>query len=66
MFPLFLKLKGRLCLVVGAGRGGEGKLKRLLRVGACVTVVAPRATAGVQGLAKTAQIIWRKYKFTAK
>ena len=66
MFPLFLKLQGRPCLLVGAGRVGEGKLKSLLRAGARVKVVAPRATEGVQRLAKSAEIVWRKRKFTAR
>jgi precorrin-2 dehydrogenase/sirohydrochlorin ferrochelatase len=66
MFPLFLKLEGRPCLLVGAGRIGEGKLKSLLRAGARVTVVAPIATAGVQRLAKSAEIVWHKRNFTAR
>lgn len=66
MFPLFLKLEGRPCLLVGAGRVGEGKLKSLLQAGARVTVVAPKATAGVQRLARSAEIVWRKRKFTAR
>jgi len=66
MFPLFLKLEGRHCLLVGAGRIGEGKLKSLLRAGARVTVVAPTVTAGVQRLAKSGEIVWHKRKFTAR
>jgi len=66
MFPLFLKLEGRPCLLVGAGRVGEGKLMSLLRAGARVTVVASKATAGVQRLAKSAEIIWCKRRFTAR
>jgi len=66
MFPLFLKLEGRPCLLVGAGRVGEGKLKSLLRAGARVNVVAPKAREGVQRLAKSAEIVWRKRKFTAR
>jgi len=66
MFPLFLKLEGRRCLLVGAGRVGEAKLQSLLRAGARVKVVAPRATAGVRRLAKAAEIVWRKRKFNAR
>jgi len=63
---MFLKLENRPCLVVGAGRVGERKLKSLLRVGARVTVVAPRGTAGVQRLAKSAAILWRRRSFSAR
>ena len=63
MFPIFLKLEGRSCLLVGAGRVGEGKLQSLLRAGARVTVVSPKATPGVRRLAKSGDIVWRKRKF---
>jgi precorrin-2 dehydrogenase / sirohydrochlorin ferrochelatase len=66
MFPLFLKLEGRPWLLVGAGCVGEGKLKSFLRGGARVKVVAPKATAGVRRLAKSAEIVWRKRKFIAR
>jgi precorrin-2 dehydrogenase/sirohydrochlorin ferrochelatase len=66
MFPLFLKLEGRPCLLVGAGRVAESKLMGLLQAGAGVTVVAPKATAGVQHLGKSGEIIWRQRKFTAR
>ena len=32
LFPIFLKLEGRTCLVVGAGPVGEGKIRSLLEV----------------------------------
>jgi precorrin-2 dehydrogenase/sirohydrochlorin ferrochelatase len=66
MFPLFLKLAGRPCLLVGAGRVAEGRLMGLLQAAGRVTVVAPRATAGVQHLGKSGEIIWRRGKFTAQ
>ena len=66
MFPMFVKLAGRPCLLVGAGRVGEGKLQSLLRAGARLTVVAPKATARVQRLAKLGEIVWRKRNFSAR
>jgi precorrin-2 dehydrogenase/sirohydrochlorin ferrochelatase len=45
MFPIFLKLERRHCLVVGAGSVAEGKIKGLLAAGASVQVVAPEANA---------------------
>jgi precorrin-2 dehydrogenase len=44
LFPLFLKLRGRRCLVVGAGKISEGKIAGLLEAGAQVRVIAPHAT----------------------
>jgi precorrin-2 dehydrogenase/sirohydrochlorin ferrochelatase len=63
LFPLFLKLKARKCLVVGAGAIGQSKIASLLDSGASVHVVAPRGTAKMQEWARKGQIRWRKRKF---
>jgi precorrin-2 dehydrogenase/sirohydrochlorin ferrochelatase len=63
LFPLFLKLKGRKCLVVGAGTIGQSKIASLLDAGAAVQVVAPRATAKIQEWARKEKIRWRKREF---
>jgi precorrin-2 dehydrogenase / sirohydrochlorin ferrochelatase len=51
MFPIFLKLEGRACLVVGAGTIAAPKIESLLRAGGAVTVVAPRVAAEVEAQA---------------
>ena len=48
MFPIFLKLEGKRCLVVGAGNVAEGKIRGLLEGGASVEVVAPEAVWQIQ------------------
>lgn len=58
LFPLFLKIVGRRCLVVGAGRVAEEKIEGLLRGGATLKVVAPRATARVRKWAREGKIRW--------
>ena len=47
LFPMFMKLTGRPCLVVGAGRIGEPKIGGLIETGACVHVVALEARSQV-------------------
>lgn len=59
LFPLFLKISGRQCLVVGAGRVAEEKTEGLLRGGASVRVVAPRATVRVRRWAREGKIRWQ-------
>jgi precorrin-2 dehydrogenase/sirohydrochlorin ferrochelatase len=63
LFPAFLKIAGRRCLVVGAGAVGEEKIGGLLRAGARVFVVAPHATRRVQSWAASGSIRWEARKF---
>jgi siroheme synthase-like protein len=58
LFPLFLKLQGKRCLVVGAGSIGLEKVESLLRCGASIRVVAPQAVARVQQLSSRGEIEW--------
>lgn len=63
VFPLFLKLKKRPCLVVGAGNIGESKIAGLLEVDAAVRVIAPEATPQVQSWAQAGNLDWRQRPF---
>jgi precorrin-2 dehydrogenase/sirohydrochlorin ferrochelatase len=53
---MFLKLAGRQCLVVGAGKVGEGKIAGVLDTGARIRVVSREATASVREWARGGQI----------
>ena len=63
LFPIFVKLVGRRCLVVGAGKSAEEKIAALLACGATVAVVAPSATPNVQSWAREQQLFWAKRQF---
>jgi len=63
LFPMFMKLEGRSCLVVGAGTIGEPKISSLIAAGASVRVVALDATAAVTGWARTGAITWEARAF---
>jgi precorrin-2 dehydrogenase/sirohydrochlorin ferrochelatase len=63
LFPAFLKLKGRRCLVIGAGPIAEEKNESLLRADADVRVVAPAATDCVRTWARAGKIRWDARKF---
>ncbi|HYL83052.1 MAG TPA: bifunctional precorrin-2 dehydrogenase/sirohydrochlorin ferrochelatase [Candidatus Angelobacter sp.] len=60
LFPMFLKLAGRPCLVVGAGAIAESKISGLLEAEAAVRVVAPKAAERVQSWADAKKITWLK------
>ncbi len=63
LFPAFIKLTGRRCLVVGAGPIAEAKIESLLQAHARVTVVAPRATKAIRKLSTTGKIQWGRRAF---
>jgi siroheme synthase-like protein len=63
LYPLFLKVEGRLALVVGAGPVAERKVEGLLASGARVRVVAPRATEAIEALARAGAIEHRARAF---
>jgi uroporphyrin-III C-methyltransferase/precorrin-2 dehydrogenase/sirohydrochlorin ferrochelatase len=63
LFPIFLKLAGRRCLVVGGGGVAETKMQGLLRCGAEVRVIAPQVTPGIRQAANSGLIGWDDRKF---
>jgi precorrin-2 dehydrogenase/sirohydrochlorin ferrochelatase len=63
LFPIFLKLEGRQCLVVGAGKIAAAKIPALLEAGAEVQVVAPQAGGTVAELADAGLIRWEERRF---
>jgi precorrin-2 dehydrogenase/sirohydrochlorin ferrochelatase len=63
LFPLFLKLESRRCLVVGAGKIADQKLDSLLSSGADLHVVAPQANERVRQLAASGRLTWHARTF---
>ncbi len=56
LFPMFMKLAGKQCLVVGAGKVGEPKIGGLIDTGARVHVVAIAASGQVREWASAGKI----------
>jgi len=63
LFPMFLKLSARPCLVVGAGTIAESKIASLLEAGGRVRVVAPEAIPQVRSWAQSNTIEWHQRSF---
>jgi len=62
---MFMKLEGRRCLVVGAGKVGEPKINSLIGTGARLHVVALEATEAVHAWARTGKITLEIRAFAA-
>jgi precorrin-2 dehydrogenase/sirohydrochlorin ferrochelatase len=56
LFPIFLKLTGRPCTVVGGGNLAESKIESLLTANARVIVIAPRTSARITALADSGEV----------
>jgi uroporphyrin-III C-methyltransferase/precorrin-2 dehydrogenase/sirohydrochlorin ferrochelatase len=64
-FPMFLKLEGRPCLVVGGGDVAARKVSLLLRAGGKVTVIAPSLCESLQSRLNAGDIQVQQKKFEA-
>ncbi len=60
LFPIFLKLTGRRCLVIGAGGLAESKIESLQAAHAQVTVIAPLASSKILEMAASGEIIFHQ------
>ena len=58
LLPIFLKLEGRRCLLVGAGTVALDKIGSLLKTGVQLRVIAPHAKPEVQQLALEGRLEW--------
>ena len=65
LFPMFIKLAEKQCLVVGAGKVGEPKIGGLIDTGASIRVVAIVASAVVREWAGAGKIDLRLRPFSA-
>ena len=65
LLPIFLKLDGRRCLLVGAGAVALDKIGSLLATGVKLRVVAPMARDEIRELAREGRLEWIERRFEA-
>jgi siroheme synthase, N-terminal domain len=63
LYPIYLHLAGKRCLVVGGGKVAERKIATLLEYEADVQVVSPEVTGCVDDWAAQDSISWRQGTF---
>ena len=63
LFPMFVKLQSRRCVVVGGGEIAQGKLEVLLACGATVRLVAPEVTDAIAVWIRDRRLSWQAREF---
>src|SRR5260370_23119128 len=63
LFPIFLKIAARPCIVIGAGNLAESKIESLQAAHARVTVIAPEARPRIGDLAAAGEIEWLQREY---
>lgn len=58
LYPLFLSLKGRVCIVVGGNEMAEAKVGELLEADAKIRVIAPTATDQIAAWSQAGRLEW--------
>ena len=66
LFPMMMKLTGRKCVVIGAGKVATAKIEGLLSCGARVVVIGPRAVPRIRARARTGKLVWRSRCFSSR
>ncbi|QNI35232.1 precorrin-2 dehydrogenase/sirohydrochlorin ferrochelatase family protein [Edaphobacter albus] len=56
LFPIFLKLTGRSCVVIGAGHLAESKIASLRAADAAITVIAPEVSTTISEQAASGEL----------
>jgi precorrin-2 dehydrogenase/sirohydrochlorin ferrochelatase len=63
LFPIFLKLANRPCIVIGAGHLAESKIESLQAANARITVIAPVASERIAAMADSGEITWHQREY---
>jgi precorrin-2 dehydrogenase/sirohydrochlorin ferrochelatase len=64
-YPIFLRVAGRLCVVIGGGRVAEQKVESLRRAGGHVTVISVQLTPRLAALAAAHDIVHEERNYAS-
>lgn len=64
LFPIYINLHKKRCLIIGGGQVALRKAENLLKYDADIIVVSPRAEEGLELLAQQGKITWLQKKFS--
>ncbi len=60
LYPLFVSLSGRICVVVGGNEMAETKIRELLDTDAKIRVIAPAATDQIAAWSQAGRLQWER------
>ena len=63
LYPIYLSLAGKNCLIIGGGPVAERKAASLLEYGAQIKVISPRVEKGIAEWANDDLLIWTAREF---
>ncbi|MGA7624105.1 MAG: bifunctional precorrin-2 dehydrogenase/sirohydrochlorin ferrochelatase [Candidatus Acidiferrales bacterium] len=63
LFPMFVKLRDRLCIVVGGGEVAAAKIPGLIAAQAKIRVIAPEVNQQITGRVREGLVEWRRKQF---
>ena len=66
LFPMFVKLNGRLVVVVGGGEIAAGKIDTLLKTGAKIRLIAPEVHMSLASAIRTRKVDWIPREFAGE
>lgn len=66
LFPMFVKLTGRVVVMIGGGSIAEQKIPSLLNAGARVRLIAPSITPQIAEWVRFGKVDWQRKKFASE
>lgn len=66
LFPIFLRLHNKVCVILGGGTVARRKVKNLMSCGADIKVISPVADKQIKTWALEGRLIWQEKKFSAR
>jgi precorrin-2 dehydrogenase / sirohydrochlorin ferrochelatase len=64
LYPIFVNLVNKRCVVVGGGKIAEKRVLGLLAASATVDVISPEITDNLKGLTSSGEIVWQQKEYT--
>ncbi len=64
LFPVFIDIKGKKCVVIGGGKVAERKIKTLLKYKARVIVISPEITEEIKKLVSSGKVNYIKKEYS--